>query len=62
MRGAQVNESVGVIARRSAPTEPEVTYVTPASTSRVFVCDQERVVSRVFVQPGARRLVEGDLE
>jgi hypothetical protein len=60
--GPQVNESVRVIARRSAPTEPEVTYVTAASTSGLFVSDHERVVSLVLVQPGARRFVERDLE
>lgn len=62
MHRPQIDESISPRDRRSAPTEPEVTYVTAASTSRVFVGDYERVVSLVLIQPRARRLVEGDFE
>lgn len=59
---ADVDQLVQARIAVAAPTEPEVTNVTPASTSSVLISDDERILTRVLVQPPARLLVEGDVE
>ena len=56
------DELLAIRVAVAAPTEPQVTDVTAASTSRVVVRDDERVVARVLGQPGLRRIVEHDVE
>jgi len=45
-----------------APTEPQVTNVTPASAACVAVGDDERVAGRLLAQPALGLVVEDDGE
>jgi hypothetical protein len=58
---ADLNEPRLVIAS-PAPTEPQVTNVTPASAAGVAIGDDERVPIGTLAQPAARLLVEDDGE
>ena len=53
-----VHELPGVLVSCSAPTEPQVTDVTPASTAGVLVSDQQRIVAGMLRQPLPRLLVK----
>jgi hypothetical protein len=57
-RLANVDELLGVLIPRLAPTEPEVTNVTPASTAGVLISDHQRIVAGMHGQPLLRLLVE----
>jgi len=46
----------------AAPTEPQVTNVTSASTARVAVGDDERVPVGVLLEPAACLVIEYDGE
>ena len=46
----------------AAPTEPQVTNVTSASTARVAVGDDERVVVGMIIEPAPCPIVEFDNE
>ena len=45
-----------------APTEPQVTNVTSASTARIAVGDDERIPVRVLLEPAPCPIVEFDDE
>lgn len=45
-----------------APTEPQVTDVTPTSTSRVRERDHQRLLAGVRLQPPPCLLIQGDDE
>jgi hypothetical protein len=55
---ADLHELPRALVPRSAPTEPEVTDVTPASTASVLVSDQQRIVAGMLRQPLPRLLVK----
>jgi hypothetical protein len=59
---ANIDELPGVLIARLAPTEPQVTNVTPASTAGVLIGDDQRIVARMLGQPVLRLLVKGDKE
>jgi len=61
-RLADVDQLVGVLVIAPTPTEPEVTDVTPASTSMVGVGDHHRVGAGMLGQPVAGLVVEVDPE
>jgi hypothetical protein len=52
-----IHELPGAPFPRSAPTEPQVTDVTPASTAGVLVGDHQRILARMLGQPLLRLLV-----
>ncbi|MEO6797775.1 MAG: hypothetical protein ABI401_08300 [Candidatus Dormibacter sp.] len=43
-----------------APTDPEVTDVTPASTASISKGENERIATGVEVEPPASLLIQGD--
>jgi hypothetical protein len=53
-----IHELPGILVFRPAPTEPQVTDVTPTSTARVPVGDHQRILTRMAGQPLLRLLVE----
>ena len=55
---ANIDQLLGVLISRLAPTEPQVTDVTPASTAGVLVGDHQRILARVLGQPLFGFLVE----
>jgi hypothetical protein len=55
-------DQLGPFIASPAPTEPQVTNVTAASTARVAVGDDERVLAGVLREPPPRPLVEFDSE
>jgi hypothetical protein len=57
-RLANVDELLGVLIARLAPTEPQVTDVTSASTASVLVGDHQRILAGMLGQPLPRLLVE----
>jgi hypothetical protein len=59
-RLSDLDELLGVLISRVAPTELQVTDVTPASTGGVLVGDHQRILARVLGQPLLRFLVGGD--
>jgi hypothetical protein len=52
----------GLLIASAAPTEPQVTNVTSASTARVAVGDDERIPVGVLVEPAPCPVVEYDGE
>jgi hypothetical protein len=52
----------GLLIASAAPTEPQVTNVTSASTARVAVGDDEGIPARVLVEPVPCPIVEYDGE
>ena len=52
----------GPFTASAAPTEPQVTNVTSASTARVAVGDDERSLIRMLVEPALGSVVEYDGE
>ncbi len=59
-RLANIGELLGVLISRLAPTEPQVTNVTPASTAGVLIRDHQRILAGMLGEPLLRLLVEGD--
>jgi len=57
-RLANVDELLGVLIARLAPTEPQVTDVTPASTAGVLIGDHQGILAGMLGQPLLRLLVE----
>ncbi len=55
-----IDEVLGVLISRLAPTEPQVTNVTPASTAGVLIGDHQRILAGMLGEPLLRLLVEGD--
>jgi hypothetical protein len=55
---ANVDELLGVLSSRLAPTEPQVTDVTPASTARVLIGDHQGILAGMLGHPLLRLLVE----
>ncbi len=52
----------GLLIASAAPTEPQVTNVTSASTARVAIGDDERIPVGVLVEPAPCPVVEDDGE
>jgi hypothetical protein len=52
----------GLLIASAAPTEPQVTNVTSASTARVAISDDERIPVGVLVEPAACLVIECDGE
>ncbi len=46
-----IHELPGVLVSRPAPTEPQVTDVTSASTAGVLVGDHQRILTRMLGEP-----------
>jgi hypothetical protein len=55
---ADIDQPPRVSISRSAPTEPQVTDVTPASTAGVLIGDHQRIIARMLGNPLARLLVK----
>jgi len=55
---ANIGELLGVLILRLAPTEPQVTNVTPASTAGVLIGDHQRILARMLGEPLLRLPVE----
>ena len=53
-----IQELPGVLISRPAPTEPQVTDVTAASTAVVLVGDHQRILAGMLGQPLLRLLVK----
>ena len=51
-----------MLVAAAAPTEPQVTNVTPASTARVAIGDDERVPVGVLIEPAPCLVIECDDE
>jgi hypothetical protein len=52
----------GLLVASAAPTEPQVTNVTPASTARVAIGDDKRVRVGVLLEPVTCLVIEHDGE
>ncbi len=52
----------GLLIASAAPTEPQVTNVTPASTARVAIGDDKRVPVGVLLEPATCLVIEHDGE
>jgi hypothetical protein len=52
----------GLLIASAAPTEPQVTNVTPASTARVAIGDDKRVPVGVLLDPATCLVIEYDGE
>jgi hypothetical protein len=59
--GADVDQ-LGPFIASPAPTEPQVTDVTSASTARIAVSDDERIPVGMLGEPAPRSIVEYDSE
>jgi hypothetical protein len=59
---ADVDQPVRVLVLSPTPTEPEVTDVTPASTTDVLIGDDQRIRAGMLGQPAFGLVVEGDSE
>jgi hypothetical protein len=55
-------DQLGPFIASPAPTEPQVTNVTSASTARVAIGDYERILVGVLVEPALRSIVQYDGE
>src|ERR1700674_682231 len=55
-------DQLGPFIASPAPTEPQVTNVTSASTARIAIGDDERIAVGMLVEPPPRPLVEYDGE
>ena len=55
-------DQLGPFIASAAPTEPQVTNVTSASTARVAVSDDERIVVGMIGEPAPCPIVEYDIE
>ena len=58
---ADIDQS-GLLVASAAPTEPQVTNVTPASAAGVAVGDDERVSAGMLVEPALGLVVEDNGE
>ena len=58
---ADIDQS-GLLVASAAPTEPQVTNVTSASTAHVAIGNDERIAVGVLVEPAPRLIVEYDGE
>ena len=59
---ANLDKLPGALVPRSAPTEPQVTDVTPASTAGVLIGDHQRILAGMLGQPLLRLLVKRQKE
>jgi hypothetical protein len=59
---ADVDQPVRVLVLSPTPTEPEVTDVTPASTTDVLIGDDQRIRARMLGQPALGLVVDDDSE
>lgn len=55
-------DQCGPLIASPAPTEPQVTNVTPASTARIAVGDDEGILVGMLLEPALRSIVEYDGE
>lgn len=55
---ADFDELLGALFARSAPTEPQVTNVTPASTAGVLIGNHQGVLARMLLEPATGLFVE----
>ena len=55
-------DQLGPFIASPAPTEPQVTNVTSASTARVAVGDDESILVGMLVEPALRSIVQHDGE
>ena len=55
---ADFDEPLRALFAHSAPPEPQVTNVTPASTAGVLIGDHEGSLARMLVEPAARLFVK----
>jgi len=55
-------DQVGLVGVSVAPTEPQVTKVTSASTAGIAIGDDQGVPGGVLVEPAARLVIECDGE
>jgi hypothetical protein len=55
-------DQLGPFIASPAPTEPQVTNVTSASTARVAIGDHERVLIGMLIEPALRSIVQYDGE
>ena len=55
-------DQFGPFIASPAPTEPQVTNVTSASTARVAIGDDERILAGMLAEPMLRSIVQYDGE
>src|SRR5713226_7155227 len=55
-------DQLGPFIASAAPTEPQVTNVTSASTARIAVGDDEGITAGMLLEPAPRPIVEYDIE